>query len=59
MLRVLENNVPLCLSAGLKSALRGVACLQVVHASAATEVGGGVAKYRAAAAGIIGLRVSA
>lgn len=37
MLRVLENNVQLCLSAGLKSGLRGVVCFQVVHTYAATE----------------------
>lgn len=38
MLKVPENNVQLCLSAGLKSGLGGAERSQVVHVSAATEV---------------------
>lgn len=61
-LRVLENNVQLCLSAGMKSGLRGGAvCLQVVHTSAATdrgERGSRKVQGRPAAADIIGLHVS-
>lgn len=61
MLGVPQNNVQLCLSAGLKSGLRGVECIQVVHMSAAAEVSRGPGKVqgrRVAAADIIGSDVN-